>query len=513
MALTESTEISLELSHKTINKGKQAIIFANTRRSAEKTAEELAKTIKESNIELEELEYEILHALSSPTKQCKRLAYCVKKGIAFHHSGLAPKQRELIEDAYREGKVKVIAATPTLAYGLDLPAFSVILQNLRRYSSQGLRYIPVLEYLQMSGRAGRPKFDNYGESIAIATSEKQKDELTEIYLKGVPEDIYSKLAAEPALRTYTLSLIATGFAGTKDELLKFFSKTFWAHHYGDMSQINVIVSKVLDMLEEYGFLILKGNSDFISIGDDIKIKPTPLGKRVAELYLDPLTADKIITGLKKADKNTKTLAFLQLISNTLELRPLLRAKKSDEELLDLTLNEYDGELLQDYVDYEYTGERQEYLNSLKTALFLFHWVNESNEENLLEKFDVRPGEISVKLKTADWLIYASVELAKVLGLTDIFSELMKLKVRINYGVKGELLALLKLKNIGKVRARKLFSNNIKDIGAVKRANFDILAQLIGNNITVNIKKQVGQDFSKMKVKKSKRTGQTSILKY
>ena len=80
----------------------------------------------------------------------------------------------------------MIAATPTLAAGLDLPAYRVILKDLRRFSQRGLQYIPVLEYMQMAGRAGRPKFDNKGESVIITTTDSQKEELTEAigeYLK------------------------------------------------------------------------------------------------------------------------------------------------------------------------------------------------------------------------------------------------------------------------------------------------------------------------------------------
>ena len=154
-------ESAIDLALETINMKKQALIFANTRMSAEKTAEDLAKKLKDpKNQELLELENKVLKSLSSPTRQCKRLSQCIKNGIAFHHSGLSPVQRDLIEESFRKGIVKVICSTPTLAYGLDLPAFRVILKDLKRFTSRGLQYIPVLEYLQMSGRAGRPKYDN-----------------------------------------------------------------------------------------------------------------------------------------------------------------------------------------------------------------------------------------------------------------------------------------------------------------------------------------------------------------
>ena len=156
---------ALDLALDTLKLGKQALVFVNTKKSAEKTAEDIAKKVKAGSKELIELSEKALKALSSPTRQCERLGNCIKKGIAFHHAGLVAKQRELIEDNFRNGNIKIICATPTLAMGIDLPAFRTILKDLKRYGSRGMAYIPVLEYLQMAGRAGRPKFDKTGEAI------------------------------------------------------------------------------------------------------------------------------------------------------------------------------------------------------------------------------------------------------------------------------------------------------------------------------------------------------------
>src|SRR3990167_3212462 len=125
----------------TINLGKQAIVFANTKRSAEKAAEEIAKSINVGNADLERISDGILNALSRPTKQCERLAFCVKKGIAFHHAGLVEKQRHLVEENFRKGLIKIICCTPTLAYGINLPAFRSIVKDLKRYTMQGLSWI------------------------------------------------------------------------------------------------------------------------------------------------------------------------------------------------------------------------------------------------------------------------------------------------------------------------------------------------------------------------------------
>ncbi len=124
-----SDDESINLALDTIKIKKQCIIFCNARRSAEKTAEDLSKKIKESFPMLEELSNQILNILPKPTTQCQRLAKCVKKGIAFHHSGLIQEQKQLITDAFRNGIIKVICCTPTLAAGVDLPAYRVILIN------------------------------------------------------------------------------------------------------------------------------------------------------------------------------------------------------------------------------------------------------------------------------------------------------------------------------------------------------------------------------------------------
>ena len=111
ISITETTDMpSLNIVLDTINKKKQALVFCNTRRSSESTAEKISHKIRGYTEELDELGNQILRAISSPTKQCRRLANCVRKGIAFHHAGLVAKQRKLIEDNFRAGVIKVICS-------------------------------------------------------------------------------------------------------------------------------------------------------------------------------------------------------------------------------------------------------------------------------------------------------------------------------------------------------------------------------------------------------------------
>lgn len=512
-SLTDNPTLNLALD--TIKKGKQALVFVNTKRSAEKTAEEVSFKSKSDNSRLNELSEAMLHSLSRPTKQCERLAKVVKKGIAFHHAGLISKQKELIEDNFRNGLIKIICCTPTLAFGLSIPAFRVITKDLRRYGHSGLTYIPVLEYLQMSGRAGRPEYnDKYGEAICIAYSKANKKKLIEKYIKGVPEEIYSKLAVEPVLRMYVLSLIVAEFVNTKQDLFDFFSKTFFAYQFCDLEKINTLIEKILNLLEEWEFISSSEKGDFRSADEleNEKYTPTLLGKRVAELYIDPLTAHNFVRCIKKATKKVIPFSFLQMISSTLEIRPLLRARMKEYDKINEALVKY-GDFLLEKEPSPWEPEYEDFINSIKTALFFNDWINEKDEEFLLETYSIRPGEINVKLTNGDWLLYGAEELSRILREQKLIKEIVKLRIRLKNGVKEELIPLLKLEQIGRVRARALYRNGIKDIADVKKADFSKLAYLLGKNIALNVKKQVGEDYSKIKVKEHKRKGQISLKDY
>jgi helicase len=520
---------TIDLAIDTLRLDKQAIIFVNSKRSAESVAEKIAKESVLKNNKLEELSHEILKALSSPTKQCTRLAGVACKGIAFHHSGLVSKQRELIEEGFRERIIKIIVATPTLAAGLSLPAFRVIIRDLKRFGLWGMQYIPVLEYEQQIGRAGRPEYDTYGQAICIANTEKEKDELKERYIDGEPEEIISKLAVEPVMRTYILSLISSGFVNSSGSLEEFFSKTFYAYHYSDDRKIKKIIEKMIMQLSEWGFLKIgcKNNDDndkdFISAFNhaykqsDKRLEATILGKRVAELYIDPYTANFLIRAFRGASESKKKItafSIMHLVCCCLEIRPLLSVKRAESGEISENVARYDDEIITEIPE-PFDESYEEFLQTLKTAMFFNEWLEEKDEEYLLEKYDVRPGEINAKKDIADWILYTSEELCKLSKMHILVKDIAKTRLRLKYGSREELIPLLQLKNIGRIRARTLYKNSIKDIAAVKQADITTLSQLIGKNIALDIKKQVGQDLSteKVEVKENKRKGQISLKDY
>jgi len=219
----------IDLGVQSVMQGGQSLVFAETRtRSkslATKAADVISKMLEKNELkELEKTSKKIL-SQNEHTEIVKTLAILVKKGVAFHHAGLNQNCRETIEKEFRKGTIKLLSSTPTLAAGVNLPARRVVISSVNRYNGKVGRNMPisVLEYKQLCGRAGRPQYDDFGESIIVGTG--NTEDLIEHYIDGEPEPIISKITDDKSLRTHVLSVVVTHPGIKKEEILNFFLET------------------------------------------------------------------------------------------------------------------------------------------------------------------------------------------------------------------------------------------------------------------------------------------------
>lgn len=475
----------------TLERSKQILIFYSSRRNTEAAVSKFYKIMQKrmnesGRKELQKAAKEILNALPASTKQCEKLAEAVKNGVAFHHAGLVSGQRTIIENLFREGKLKILTATPTLAFGINLPAWRVLVRDVYRYSSgYASEYIPNLEVQQYCGRAGRPQYDTEGEAIIVARSEADSQRITDRYIYDEPEPIESKLSSEAAMRMHTLSLIAMQHARSVEDVKKFFSKTFFGHQIQDAKKIKSIVEKALYQLEEWNFVqragVTKNYSNFkpaYAITDDSEIIATPLGKRVAQLYIDPLSAVNIIRHLKSHDN----FAYLIAISLCGEM-PRVRVKKDEIEELSDTLASANLEEAPDVWDVDY----ESYIAAVKSAMILQDWMDERGEDFILNKYSMPPGELYGRTSNAEWLLYAGSEIALILNRKPEANEWRKLQLRVKHGVREDLLRLVEIRGIGRARARKLWKAGIRSRADIRNTSDVALSKILGPKITKSIK--------------------------
>jgi len=471
-----------------IQSGGQALLFAGTRKNSVGLARKAATSVsailsKPLKRSLTRISEQIL-ATGERTRISELLAELVQHGTAFHHAGLGSGHRRIIEDSFREGKIKVLTATPTLAFGVNLPARMVVVYDYRRYEP-GYGYYPitVLEYKQMAGRAGRPRYDKVGEALLVAKTEDERDYLMESYVFAEPERIWSKLAVERILRSHVLATIAADFAHTEQGIYDFFGKTFYAYQY-DPRAIKGLITKILKFLYE---------EKMIEVGGE-NVYATKFGRRISELYIDPVSGVMIRDALIGRAPRLTDISFLHMISHTPDMFPKLRPYSGEIDELALFVDQHREEFMfevpdswADRIDYE------EFLGEAKLAWVLDAWIEETTEDEAIEKFRVQPGDLYRLITTAQWLLYASHELATLFGHKDVLPRLAELMERTEKGVKKELLPLVRLEGIGRVRGRILYDAGLKTIDDLKRAPLEKLTglPLIGPKLAKKIKEQVG----------------------
>lgn len=503
---------SVNLALNALVDGGQTLIFVESRRRAQSTARTASKALENRLGKIEATELQKVAAEISihgeKTRLTDELAEIVSKGAAFHHAGLNRDHRRIIEEGFKKRLIKLIAATPTLAAGVNLPARTVVIGNYRRFMpGYGMHPIKVLEYKQMSGRAGRPQYDEYGEALLIASSEDELEYLMKDYILSNPERIDSRLAQESALRGHTLAAVASDYAHTEGSLLDFFGSTFYGYNY-PASSIKMILGNILRYLSREKMIEYEGE----------RLKATEFGRRVSELYIDPLSAVVLRDGLKRGALDVTDFTWLHLICHTPDMRPLLRPRRSDLEVVENYLEEHQEELTitvsgyQDYIDYE------DFMGEVKTAMVLEAWINQVSENDLYERYNVHPGDRYSAVSNSEWLLYSAHELADVLGMPEPKIHLRKLRDRVKYGVAEKLLPLVRLRGIGRVRAQVLYNSGLTSITRLKRAELSQLIALptIGPQLARMIKEQVGgvvdeKEWERLKTYETQQSALTSFI--
>jgi helicase len=470
-----------------IVKGGQVLVFVNTRRSTVSVANKLATLIeknlsKKDKKNLEKLMASTKKELPELTSVDKKLFSCLEKGVAFHNAGLSSVQRRTVEKSFKDRIIKCIVATPTLAAGVNIPAQRVVIRDLWRYDPNfGMHPIPTFEYKQQAGRAGRPRYDKFGDAITIAKSEEQKEEIFNNYILSDIEPIFSKLGSQSALRMHLLSAIATNFVNSMDGIYNFIDSTFYAYQ-SDTFALKDEIDEAIDFLLQNGFVERINNDRFMS---------TLFGNRTSSLYIDPLSALLLKKALEKScGKETSDLSFIHAACSTPDVRSLYL--RSGDTWVEEKAEKKKGVFLLE-PPVASNDEYEWFLSDLKTASLIEDWIEEVYEDRIITKYNVGPGDIHNIVEMTQWLLYAAREFARMYNF-DCVSELGDLILRVQYGCKKELLNLVSLRGIGRIRARALFNEGFKTIGDLRGVPLKRLAQIktIGEGVAKSIKSQIGE---------------------
>ena len=289
---------SLDLVEPHIREDGQALVFVASRQdtvqAAKKTRDELAERDVPVGARGEYDFHKAADELDDDT-----LRQSVLDGVGFHHAGLSRSDKNRVEEWFREGKIKLLFSTSTLAWGVNLPARCVVIRDTTHHDPlEGDVEMSPLDVLQMLGRAGRPGYDDQGYAWVVC-DRSAADRYRELLDDG--KTIESRLADRPEtaqelgeragqaagqepvasdLAVHLNAEIALGTVRDIEDAIDWLETTFYyvrAQRTGSVPEADLRerISDTLEWLVDREFVGMKG----------LSVEPTALGRLTSKFYL------------------------------------------------------------------------------------------------------------------------------------------------------------------------------------------------------------------------------------
>lgn len=453
-------DVIVKIVEKAIEDNSQALSFVSTRRFTESLATYVAKkidkkTTKEQKQKFKQVADKLLEVPkkkgSLPTTTCLKLAEAAEKGVVFHHAGLFNEQKEIIEDEFRKGNILMITATPSLMYGVNLPSKYVVIRDHTRWTSNGPASIPVFDYEQMSGRAGRPQYDDVGYSYLVAKTMDEAFDLEARYVNGEIELTNSKLIDnKDAIYKQIIAQIASSLSKNLNDLNDFFGKTLYGFQMKNNPSMSMFAQDSLNWELESALEFLFQNGIIRATPEGLKT--TDFGNLIAKSNYAVETAVKIKEYVSTMEK-LNPAEMIYALAETPDL-PLIsfKGRKSKDPVRD-KLSEC-GLFAVDIGNPE------------ATAVSLIEWIDERNEYEIENAYNVYSASTRRSAYEASRLVKFAKNTLEVLGNYSNLKDMDYLSARLYYGVKEDIIPLVVgVKRLGRKRARllmKTFGDNLSE---------------------------------------------------
>lgn len=411
----------------------------------------------------------------------RELKQAIKLGVAFHHAGLTSEEREIIEDGFKGGAIKILMATSTLSSGVNLPARRVIIRSPTAFYGGGSNYLRdmlnPITYRQMIGRAGRKNIDSSGESILICKQENQ--DIAIKLIKASLGDINSSLGhrmiaseGEPSgLKKAILEVIANNTAKTRVHLNQYLTSTFWRSCPSDEEDkaVTEAITKTLRYLVKNKFI------------EELKpgvYRSTRLGNAVLAAGLHPDESLELLQDLIQARKGFCLNNDLHIIY---QVTPADIARSTDIKdwkhysdvwnQLDET-SQFVGSLVgvdeitvarrcQGFMG-NLDEEKERIYRRFWIALIINDLINEMPLMKICTKYRVSKSVVQQAQRAVAQFAGVMSIFCQELGYDNIAALVHPLESRINFSCQRDLLELIKL-NISRPVARSLFNSGYKNI--------------------------------------------------
>ena len=475
--------------------GEQILVFLKGKRDTVQCALELAEAsdltpAADALAALEPLEETSLKA---------QLHATLAGGVAFHHADLTSAERAIVEAAYRQGEVRVIACTTTLAFGVNLPASTVFIEAVKWDTDKRTgtaMEVPLswAEYENISGRSGRLGFasprpepsegrggkEAFGRSILIATNQFQADLLWRAYVMGEQEQ-FTPAPGQTGLTDRILNLVVSKVCLSTDELHTFLDLTYLGfQQQGKRAPASDHISD-----EAERALSVLVDAQLVNRSEDGRLEASTLGEVAARKGIRAATAVKLARFFESAQgREVSELELFYALSLTEDGQkmqiPLSSAEhrgRGYESRVGEWIRERGsepGDELRKLLNARMLPTTQE-ARSAKLSLLLLGWINGDALASLENRCQCYAGTILSLTDEVGWLVDAAAEIAEVMGWAAA-PQLSELAERARLGVDPPSLELARaqLPGLNREEIKTLVSAGFDSPLAVREASPEAL---------------------------------------
>ena len=430
--------------------GHQALIFVATRQDTSQAAEKLCEIMRKNNpYSLEPFEAIKLQEIRNRVGNMK-LKACIPCGVAFHHAGLSMEDKAAVEAGFREGLIRILVSTSTLAWGVNLPARVVVVRDTEIYDPiAGMKDISPIDLLQMLGRAGRPGYDTMGEGFVIVPPARVRE--YKDLLKG-GKSIESMLKF--SLSEHLNAEIAVGMVKSVPDAIVWLKTTFY--YVRALRDPSMGVSNIDSMMKsKVEYLIRSG---FIRDENGV-LSPTSLGMITSDFYLKLETALMFKEYSRKGSLSTEDV--LDIVSRAAEFSDVVSRPGEASSLRNGGFDSLPG-------------------GSAKVRAILMGFINKNVPDEL------KSDAWAIK-QNASRLLGAFARFCEEFSGTALSHKVKMVSVQIDKGVPDEAVTLASIEGVGERSMEVLMKNGIRSLrDAGDRKPEDLIRMGIRGQIAIEI---------------------------
>ena len=364
-----SQDVIVPLAKHLVAKGEKLLIFRNRRGPAQGCARYLCKELGRGPATA------VLDALPTQdlTGTSQDLRECLLGGTAFHNTNLLRGEREAIEKAFRNphGGISVLAATTTLAAGINTPASTVVLVENQFLGEDG-RPFTIAEYKNMAGRAGRLGYNETGKAIILADTPIERAQLFRHYMLGTPEEVTSSFRQRD-LPTWTVRLLSQVRGVRPREIPGLLVNTFGGYTASRsnpqwITQVEADVSRLVTRLLQAE--LAEQDGDLIHL--------TLLGRACGSSSLSFESSLRLLELMKQLNlaqtDPVHMLGFIQILDEMDAIyTPVRRTGRSESFRAGDVTNRFGGPMTQTLK--RHCGDVVQFWSRCKRAALLYDWIH------------------------------------------------------------------------------------------------------------------------------------------